>query len=89
MAQFRGTVCGTSGEASRLGSKKSGLTVTANGWDVGATVELEHVDGVDVVRVYATSGSSSRGTKILLQSFCAGDLWEMDVAQRTPEGLAV
>jgi hypothetical protein len=38
MAQFRGVIAGQRGEASRLGSKSSGLTVHCNGWNGGVTV---------------------------------------------------
>jgi hypothetical protein len=57
MAQFRGTIEGQRGQASRLGSKSSGLRVTANGWNAGVTVIASHVNGHDVFYVYATSGS--------------------------------
>lgn len=59
MAQFRGTIEGQRGPASRLGSKKSGLSVTANGWSIGATVRLVHNDerGEDEIDVCLTSGS--------------------------------
>jgi len=38
MAQFRGTVQGSRGGASRLGGKSSGIDTTANGWDMGVRV---------------------------------------------------
>ena len=60
MAQFRGTVEGQRGEASRLGSKSSGLTVTANGWNIGVRVFVEHIDGRDVIHVQQTGGSNNR-----------------------------
>lgn len=66
MAQFLGSVSGTRGEATRLGSKNSGLTVQANGWNVGVTVHARHVDGEDVFDVYATSGSNHRRSDELL-----------------------
>jgi len=59
MAQFRGTIEGNRGEASRLGTKASGLTVTANGWDTGVRVELSHRAGRDVVLIYRTGGSNN------------------------------
>jgi hypothetical protein len=59
MAQFYGGVHGQAGEATRLGSKRSGLNVFANGWNVGAKVSIEHEDGRDVVRVYRTKGSGA------------------------------
>jgi hypothetical protein len=66
MAQFRGTVLGGKGGASRLGGKANGLTVTADGWHTGARVELSHEDGKDVVRVYRTGGSNGErgGAKV-------------------------
>ncbi len=57
MAQFRGTIEGARGSASRLGHKGSGLKVTANGWDTGARVYLDHRDGRDHVTVLRTGGS--------------------------------
>ena len=59
MAHFRGTVVGSNGIASRLGSKNSGLDVEANGWTTGVTVQLYHNEkkGIDCVKVWRTSGS--------------------------------
>jgi hypothetical protein len=59
MAHFRGTLQGMKGEASRYGSKASGMRVTANGWDIGATVELSHdpKTGKDTVVISITRGS--------------------------------
>lgn len=65
MAQFRGTIHGQRGEASRLGSKSSGLSVTANGWDTGVRVELSHVGTWDHVTVWRTGGSNG-GRDVLL-----------------------
>lgn len=56
MAHFRGTVQGSRGEASRLGSKSSGMDVVLNGWAVGVHVEAAHEDGKDVIRVFKTKG---------------------------------
>lgn len=61
MAQFLGSVRGGKGEATRLGSKQSGLVVNANGWNAGVKVVAEHVDGQDVFHVYRTGGSSHAG----------------------------
>ena len=62
MARFRATIQGQRGEASRLGSPKSGLEVRANGWDVGVMVLARDEDGSDVFDVYVTGGS--RDTKL-------------------------
>lgn len=69
MAQFRGTVSGQRGEASRLGSKNSGLVVTANGWNAGVTVDVSHIDGEDVFIVYRTGGSGGSGGKEIIARF--------------------
>lgn len=59
MAQFRGTLKGCRGEASRLGTKNSGLTATANGWEIGATITAGHdSEGRDFVEIRLTGGSN-------------------------------
>lgn len=65
MAHFRGTIHSNRGIASRLGTKKSGLRVSANGWSVGIDVNLSHVDGKDTVTVWLTEGSNGPTTKLL------------------------
>jgi hypothetical protein len=60
MAQFRATLQGTRGEASRLGDKRNGLTAKVNGWNSGVRVEAEVIDGHDVFNIYATGGSRAR-----------------------------
>lgn len=40
MAHFRGIISGQRGEASRLGSKKSGLSVEAASWEGKVSVRL-------------------------------------------------
>ena len=58
MSQFKGTVSGNrQTEASRQGSKNSGLITECNGWDAGIRVEARHVKGHDIFDVYATGGS--------------------------------
>lgn len=58
MAHFRATIKGARGLASRLGSPKSGLIVTANGWETGVRIEAEVQDGKDVFHVFKTGGSN-------------------------------
>lgn len=57
MAQYRATIQGQRGEASRLGNKKSGIGARVNGWHTGVAVSIEFKDGKDVVTVYRTGGS--------------------------------
>ena len=60
MAQFRGTVEGNRGQASRLGHKTYGLTTTCNAWDIGIDCEAYHSNGEDIIVVYLTGGSNAR-----------------------------
>lgn len=63
MARFRGTIQGCRGEASRLGSKGSGLDVRANGWNIGARVDLRVNDqGEDEISIEITGGSNNSST---------------------------
>lgn len=76
MAQFRGVVEGKSRtEASRLGSKDSGLFVQANGWEAGVEVEVYHDEHAnkDVFKVYATAGSNERQGRRYLGEVHSGD----------------
>lgn len=57
MAHFRGIIQGCRGEASRLGSKDSGLDVTCDGWHSGVSVVGNHRKERDVFDIHATSGS--------------------------------
>lgn len=54
MAHFRGTLQGAHGEASRLGTKSSGLTVEAQSWQGKVVVTLTERDGVDYATVHLT-----------------------------------
>lgn len=62
MANFRSTIRGTRGEASRLGSKSSGMVANVNGWNAGVTVRAYHDAGVDVFEIRQTGGSGYSGT---------------------------
>ena len=71
MAHFRGTVEGNRAEASRLGSKGSGLITTCNGWNIGARAFISHNEtlGRDEVSVYITNGSGYRSADRYLGTF--------------------
>lgn len=60
MAHFRASIKGQRGEASRLGSKKTGIQATINGWNNGIRVVGEHDEntGEDRFTVYFTGGSN-------------------------------
>ena len=74
MAQYLGEVRGNRGTVSRLGSKSSGLTVIANGWNVGARVTISYdPDRGDVVNVWRTGGSNGAGGWTLIAEFAQND----------------
>lgn len=66
MARFRGTIKGQRGEASRLGTPKSGLEIECNGWNAGVSVRatVGSNDG-DIFAVYMTGGSNGGPSELL------------------------
>lgn len=79
MARFYGGVQGYRGEATRLGTPKSGLSVFGNGWKVGVRAYL-HADPdgdkmADTVTIYVTTGSDGGAAgDINLGTFSRRDL---------------
>lgn len=62
MARFLGTVQGIRGGASRRGSPRSGLTVTAQGWTASVTVDMGmDTNGKDLVTIRVCGGSGKGG----------------------------
>lgn len=58
MAQFRASIQGKRGPASRLGDAETGITAYINGWNGGLRIEARYVEGEgDRFEVYATHGS--------------------------------
>jgi hypothetical protein len=71
MAQFRAMIQGCRGEASRLGSKSSGITTQTNAWDLGVQVEGFYDDKLgDCFRVTITGGSNQSNPSAALGTFC-------------------
>lgn len=68
MAKFRATIEGSRGEASRLGTAKSGLRASINGWNIGIDVYLRYDEklGCDCVYVALTGGSNGGRRETLL-----------------------
>jgi hypothetical protein len=71
MSHFYASIQGNRGEATRCGTKGSGIEGHIRGWNSGIAVEGHHdaLSGCDVFRVYLSGGSNS-GTCELL-----GVLW--------------
>jgi len=66
MAQFQATVSGGRGEASRLGTAKSGIVTHAKGWNSGVEV-CGYVEGeTDMFDIYMTTGSSHKMGKTFI-----------------------
>lgn len=69
MARFRGIVAGQAGEASRLGSPRSGLVARCDGWNAGVHVIADALatdPTKDVFAVYATGGSNHAARNVCL-----------------------
>jgi hypothetical protein len=58
MSHFYASMKGARGQATRCGSKQSGIFAHIRGWNFGVRVELVHVGGKDAVRLYQTSGTN-------------------------------
>jgi hypothetical protein len=69
VAQFYAEIQGNRGQASRMGSKESGMYAHIRGWNVGVRVQLYHENGTDYVEVYETGGSTGRKAERKIASF--------------------
>ena len=60
MAQFYASIEGNRGEATRMGTKASGIKGHIRGWRVGVRAECYHdaKTGKDEIFVYSTAGSN-------------------------------
>ena len=88
MSHFYGSIEGGRGTATKGGTKASGISGHIRGWSVGARVDVNHRDGVDVVTVYATSGSGGGGHDVLILEFTADTIGQsQEVAAAMYEAL--
>lgn len=69
MSHFYATTTGNRGTASRCGTKNSGITAHARGWEVGAEVACRNQSQGDYVDVCITCGSNGGGTMLDLGTF--------------------
>jgi len=71
MAQFYADIQGNRGEATRMGTKASGIEGHIRGWSVGARVVIQYnpATGKDDVFVYKTSGSNHSRQAELIAEF--------------------
>ncbi len=57
MSQFYASIRGNRGEATRMGTKATGIHGHIRGWDVGVEVHCRHYDGHDIVEIRGSGGS--------------------------------
>lgn len=60
MAHFIGTIEGSRGSVTRLGTPDSGIQAVARGWNVGVNVMGHKEADGDVFTIYADGGSDGR-----------------------------
>lgn len=66
MSHFYGSIQGSKGQATRCGTKKSGISAHIRGWNVGARVDIfTNEQGQDEVRVSKTGGSQGGDKNII------------------------
>ena len=65
MARYQGFVQGNRGEATRLGTAKSGMWATARGWEGGAHIALYEKDGRDYINISVGPHGNTGQTTIL------------------------
>jgi len=75
MAQFIAEIKGSRGSVTRLGSKKSGIWASVNGWRSGVDVIAEtDANGRDLFKVYKTGGSNGAFSAKLVATISADNL---------------
>lgn len=67
MSHFYSRIQGHRGEATRCGTKTSGIQAEATGWDIGGKVTCEYNEtlGTDVVSFYRTTGSNGHSASLV------------------------
>lgn len=73
MAHFYGGVHGNRGQATRLGSKDSGLSTFAASWQGKVTAQLYEKDGIDYALVQLQPHMGSGTSKVLYDGPVGGD----------------
>ena len=75
MAHFIGKVYGRStGSASQLGTKDSGISSSVSGWNFGVTVRGFSINDEDNMYIVLTAGSNASGKSFDLGEFSRKDL---------------
>lgn len=79
MAQFYASIQGNRGQATRMGTKKSGMSGHIRGWNIGCRVYMHYNEETkqDECTVSITSGSKGNGGFYDVGTFTAVDLERM------------
>ena len=64
MAQFYGHVQGNRGDATRMGSKDSGFSASAQAWGGSLILRMSHYDKQDVASISFGEGSTTGGREL-------------------------
>lgn len=75
MSHFYSRIQGHRGEATRCGTKSSGIRAEATGWNIGTVSSLRYDETLDtdVVQVYLTTGSNGRSQQLFAEFYRDGD----------------
>lgn len=73
MSRFYANIQGNRGEATRMGTAKSGMVGHIRGWDIGCRVEMAADGDEDVCNVYLTGGSTGPRSERHLGTFRTDD----------------
>ena len=83
MAHYYSRIKGNKGEATRCGTRSSGITARADSWSTGAitTINYSTTINADVVTLYATEGSGdSYGKRIMSYAYIDGKFTIIDTS---------
>lgn len=69
MSHFYSIIQGHRGEATRTGTKSSGIKASAFGWDLGGTVECKYDPKLQTNVVHLYTSRDNNRTKSLVASF--------------------
>ena len=69
IAQFYGSMSGNRGEATRMGTKKSGFEAHIRGWNIGVRIwcRYDEETGKDEISVYRTGGSNGQTDDLIAE----------------------
>ena len=67
MSHFYGSMQGNKGEATRCGTKKSGIECHVRGWEIGVKVSCEynHDTEKNEIYIYKTGGSDNPSEELI------------------------